>query len=217
MTVWQALSDSHGGFAPPWRSLVLAGIATAFYCLAGPAPEAWVYDRTAIANGEWWRLLSGHFVHGDGQHAFWDIAGVVLVGALLEPRLGRWWFPVLGGGLLAVDAWLWWGMSELVRYCGLSGVLNGILAAGLYRLWHEHRDPLVMLVGAAALSKILLEITIGQALFTDTLWPSLPVVHAAGWAGGLVIAWAGGSGNRPPRNVIGYLTWTGPTEHRRLP
>jgi hypothetical protein len=42
-------------------------------------------------------------------------------------------------------------------------------------------------MGAAA--KILVEINAGQALLTQTAWPSVPTVHAAGFLCGLVLAW----------------------------
>jgi len=81
----QTLSDIEsvrGGPTPPWRTLFLTGLALALYLLAGPAPEAWVYDRMAIADGELWRLMTGHLVHADGSHALWDIAALALLGAI---------------------------------------------------------------------------------------------------------------------------------------
>ena len=35
----------------PWLSVTLAGLVVALYAAFGPAPEAWVYDRAAIAGG----------------------------------------------------------------------------------------------------------------------------------------------------------------------
>lgn len=177
-----------GNTSLPWRSLLLSAIAVAAYRVFGAAPAAWVFDRVAIASGEWWRLISGHWVHSDPMHAGWDIGALLLLGALFEPRL-QWRLPlVLLAGSLAIDAWLWWGVPMLRYYCGLSGILNSLLIFGLLHLWHEMRHPLILLTMAGAAMKIALEIGAGQALLTSTAWPSVPTAHATGFLCGLVLA-----------------------------
>ena len=174
---------------PPWRSLLLGALAVAAYLVLGAAPEAWVFDRVAIAQGEWWRLVTGHWVHSDLAHAAWDIIALLLFGALFEARL-KWRLPlVLLVATVGVDMWLWWGEPALDHYCGLSGILNGLLIAGLLYLWRDLRHPLILLTAAGAALKIIVEINVGQALFTQTAWPSVPTVHAAGFVSGLVLVW----------------------------
>ena len=188
MTARSADYPRHGGFTLPWRALLLTAIATTAYLVLGPAPEGWVWDRTAIAGGEWWRLLTGHWVHTDSQHSLWDIAALLVFGLLFEARLG-WRLPlVLLLATAGVDAWLWWGQPDLLRYCGLSGILNGLLAAGLVQMWRDLRHPAVLLTAAAAALKIFIEAQAGQALFTQTAWASTPLAHAAGFLTGMV--WA---------------------------
>jgi rhomboid family GlyGly-CTERM serine protease len=187
MKAFEAFIGRHGSYALPWRSLGLAGIAVALFWLAGPAPEALVYDREALTDGEYWRLVTGHLVHSDTEHVLWDIAALVLLGGLFEQRLGRWLLPVLAGAALAIDCWLYWLLPEVSLYCGLSGVLNGMLAAGLLLMWNDRNDLVVLLVAAGAVSKIVVETANGGALFTDTLWPSLPIVHGVGFAAGLAV------------------------------
>lgn len=176
----------HGGITLPWCSLLLAAGAVLAYLVLGAAPGAWVFDRVAIARGEWWRLLTGHWVHSDPAHAGWDIAALLLLGALFEARL-KWRLPVaLLVGTVGVDAWLWWCDPALRYYCGLSGILNSLLIVGLLQYWRERRHPLILLTGVGAAVKILVEIDSGQALLTHTAWPGVPVVHAAGFLCGLV-------------------------------
>jgi len=177
----------HGSRALPWRSLGLAGVTLAAYLCLGAAPQGWVFDRLAITQGEWWRLITGHWVHGDPVHAAWDIGALVLLGWLFERRLQACLFSALAFGTLGVDLWLWWGGASLQYYCGLSGILNSVLGAGLLQLWRELRHPVVWLTGLGALGKTLLEIASGQALLTQTLWPSVPRAHAAGLLSGLLL------------------------------
>jgi rhomboid family GlyGly-CTERM serine protease len=180
---------SHGGIVLPWRSFLLGSGAVAAYLILGAAPEAWVFDRVAIAQGEWWRLVTGHWVHSDLTHAVWDITALLLLGALFEARL-QWRLPLaLLVATVGVDVWLWWGDPALRYYCGLSGILNGLLIVGLLHLWRDLRHPLILLTAVAAALKIIVEIHVGQALLTRTAWPSVPTVHAAGFLCGLVLVW----------------------------
>lgn len=178
----------HGGSSLPWRTLLLTVMALAIYLMAGAAPEAWVYDRGAIGQGEWWRLISGHWVHSDPEHAAWDIGALLVLGLLLESRLRNDLFRVLAFGAFGVDLWLWYREPALQFYCGLSGILNSLLALGLVALWRELRHPLVWITGVGAVTKIALEVAVGQALLTATAWPSVPAVHGAGFVCGLALA-----------------------------
>jgi rhomboid family GlyGly-CTERM serine protease len=177
-----------GGVSPPWRTLLLTAVALALYLMAGAAPELWVYDRFAITQGEWWRLVSGHWVHSDLEHATWDIGALLVLGLLFESRLKHGLFSVLAVATLGVDLWLWYFEPSLYFYCGLSGILNGLLALGLMSLWRDLRHPLVWMTALGALLKIAWEIGAGEALLTSTAWPSVPVVHAVGFVCGLLLA-----------------------------
>ena len=102
--------------------------------------------------------------------------------------------------------WLWWGEPALDYYCGLSGILNGLLITGLLYLWRDLQHPLILLTAAGAALKIIVEINVGQALFTQTAWPSVPTVHAAGFLSGLILTWSIWISLRTEREVPGvYL------------
>jgi rhomboid family GlyGly-CTERM serine protease len=189
MNAASGTGKSHGGSTSPWRSLLLGAAAVAAFVNFGAAPEAWVFDRVAIAQGEWWRLITAHWVHSDLTHAGWDIAALLLLGALFEARL-QWRLPVaLLVATVGVDVWLWWGEPALRYYCGLSGILNCLLILGLLCLWRDLRHPLILFIAVGAALKIIVEIVAGQALLTQTAWPSVPAVHAAGLVCGLLMAW----------------------------
>ena len=170
----------------PWLTLALSGSMALLYLVLGPAPPAWVYDRDAIVAGEWWRLVSGHWVHSDLPHLGWNLGATLLLGGLLELRDRRAWLIALAAGTGAVDAALWFGLPGLTRYCGLSGVLNAVLLPLLFALGRTVPARLLALSGALSLGKILTELAAGQALFTQAAWPSLPEAHLAGWLAGLL-------------------------------
>ena len=120
----------------PWRlhalplSIVL--ISTALALGGQTVTEALRYQRGAILDGQWWRLISGNLVHLGWSHLLLNLAGLVLVWLLFHHALSlRSWIVVtlasalaVGGGLLLFDPGIQW-------YVGLSGALHGLFAAGL--------------------------------------------------------------------------------------
>src|ERR1700680_2342648 len=73
------------------------------------------YDRTALAQGQWWRLLTAHLVHLDLRHALLNCVGLLLMWALFARDYSpRQWVLVLLGAALALDAGLWLGASGVM-------------------------------------------------------------------------------------------------------
>jgi rhomboid family GlyGly-CTERM serine protease len=143
------------------------------------------YERVAIGHGEWWRLVSAHWVHLDARHLLLDSAGLVLLWCLYarELRPGQ-WLLVLACATLAVDAGLWWGDPGLAWYLGISGLLHGAWAAGAMAQWlrGERRGALML---ALLAFKLLLERRAGASLVSAAL-PVVPLAHVFGALGGLV-------------------------------
>lgn len=155
--------------------LVLALLATLF-ALLGDSASHWLrYDRTAILDGQWWRLISGNLVHLGWPHLLLNLAGLILVWLLFRHTIStRNWIIVttlsavaVGGGLLMFDPALEW-------YVGLSGVLHGLFAAGL-----------VAALCAGSRADWLLLILFGAKLAWEQLVGTMP--GTAELAGGNVI------------------------------
>ena len=162
--------------------------------LAGPDVTAALrYERTAVLDGQWWRLVTGHLVHADAAHLAWNLAGAALVWWLFGAEYGRLeWLVIVLASAAAIDiAFLGW-MPGLDWYVGLSGVLHGCMAAGLAAWLARAHDPLVLLVAILFAAKLVFEHWQGPLPFTaGTL--ALPVVveaHSYGAIGGLAAALA---------------------------
>ena len=162
--------------------------------LAGPEVTAALrYERAAVLDGQWWRLVTGHLVHADAAHLAWNLAGAALVWWLFGAEYGRLeWLVIVLASAAAIDiAFLGW-MPGLDWYVGLSGVLHGCMAAGLAAWLARARDPLVLLVAILFAAKLVFEHWQGPLPFTaGTL--ALPVIveaHSYGAIGGLAAALA---------------------------
>ena len=136
------------------------GLLTAVLVLSWAGDEplrlALRYERTAALGGEYWRLLTGHFVHGTTAHLLLNLAGLAVVAALFarDYSLGG-WLLILGVSIAAIDIGFVFYEPQLQWYVGFSGVLHGALAAGAIAwIRHESRQLalglLVVLVGKLA-------------------------------------------------------------------
>ncbi len=187
MIAGPTLAQTHGGWRPPWVTCMLAVLVAGLYAAVGPAPEPLVFEPARLADAAPWRALSGHLVHSDLRHLAWNLAALLCLGTLYEsiaqPQPMR-YLGLLLAAALAIDLWLWALAPELARYCGLSGVLNALLAALVLRCWRLSRQPLYLLIGLAAAAKILIEAAIGGSLLPTTEWQAVPGAHAAGFLAG---------------------------------
>jgi rhomboid family GlyGly-CTERM serine protease len=141
-----------------------------------------------VLDGEAWRLVTGHFVHADAVHLGWNLLGVLLVGFLFARDYTPWqWLLILALAVAAVDVGFLLLEPQLQWYVGFSGVLHGLMAAGLVAWLHTARDPLTWVVSALFAAKLAWEHVAGPLPFTaESL--SLPVIreaHTYGAIGGL--------------------------------
>lgn len=127
------ITESPYGSAALWIgpcALVTAMLAVEFL---GDWGRSWLaFDRSAIAAGQWWRLLTGSFAHLGWYHWMLNTLGV-LVFVLLCPQplpLRFWARRVLLIGL-AMSVCLWFFVPGLGNYVGMSGVIHGLFLLGL--------------------------------------------------------------------------------------
>lgn len=90
------------------------------------------FDRARIGTGEWWRLVSGHFVHYGFYHLLMNIAALLLCGYVLlrDLSLGTYACLLLASAL-GVGVGLLTMSHQLDFYTGLSGILHSLIVTGL--------------------------------------------------------------------------------------
>jgi rhomboid family GlyGly-CTERM serine protease len=129
-----ALTDRNAEVWRGWALPASLGL-TAFVLQAGGLDVALRYERTAIAAGEFWRLVTGHFVHLGWRHLALNLIGLLLVWLLVGSAFTfRQWLTVIGVSVALVDAAFWWLSPELDWYVGLSGLLHAMLVAAALAL-----------------------------------------------------------------------------------
>lgn len=94
--------------------------------------ESLRYARDPLGEGELWRLLSGHFVHLGWTHWLMNTAALVAIWLLVGSARLLWqWLLIVGIVLATIDTGFWWLDEQLRWYVGMSGLLHGLLVAGL--------------------------------------------------------------------------------------
>jgi rhomboid family GlyGly-CTERM serine protease len=126
---------------------VVSGIAILLQAGGNPVREVLAYTRTGVASGELWRLLSNHFVHLGWTHMWLNLAGLALVSWLVG-RAYDWlrWLIVVLVTIVTIDAGFWFLYPSLGWYVGLSGLLHGLLVAGLYSGIRERDKESIVLL-----------------------------------------------------------------------
>jgi rhomboid family GlyGly-CTERM serine protease len=145
------------------------------------------YDRVALGAGEWWRVLTAHFVHLDWQHALLNALGLVLLWALFarDYSPGR-WAAIYSVAAAGVSAGLWFLNPEVQWYVGASGALHGVMAAGT--LAHLRRGDLDgWILAVFIVAKLGYEQWSGALPFSGTA-TTIVDAHLYGAVAGLALA-----------------------------
>lgn len=152
------------------------------------------YEREAILQGEYWRLLTGHLVHGSWLHLVLNGLGLGLVAALFarDYSLPAWLLIGLVS-VVAIDLGFVLYEPQLLWYVGLSGVLHGALAAGAVAWWRHESKLLALLLSVIFIGKLTWEQWHGALPLSGDL-PVVVDAHLYGAVGGVIagtILWLG--------------------------
>ncbi|MCH7373346.1 MULTISPECIES: rhombosortase [Aeromonas] len=107
------------------------------------------FDRTLIAQGEGWRIITGNLAHTNLWHLLLNLSGLAVLYSLFREYLTGWHLPAL---LLllstAVGLGIWWWCPQTQWYMGLSGALHGLFVWGAVQdIRHRRHSGWLMLLG----------------------------------------------------------------------
>jgi membrane associated rhomboid family serine protease len=126
-----------------------------------------------VGTGDWWRIVTGGFLHGGLLHIAFNMYFVYFLGTMLEPAIGKlrfgalYFVSLLGGSLGAL-------LVSFNSYTvGASGAAFGLLAAGIIAMRSRGIDPMQSGLG------MTLVLNLGITLL-------IPGISIGGHIGGLI-------------------------------
>lgn len=102
----------------------------------------------AVADGEWWRLVTGGFLHAGLFHLFLNMFILYILGSLLEPAMGRLRFGVVYFSALlsgSFGALLLSSPQQLT--VGASGAVFGLMGAAVVVMRARGLNPMETGIG----------------------------------------------------------------------
>ncbi|MBM3859910.1 MAG: rhomboid family intramembrane serine protease [Verrucomicrobia bacterium] len=148
-------------------------------------------SASAVAEGDWWRLLGAMFLHAGWLHLAMNMLGLLLLGPFVETNIGRLRFAAtyLFSGLasmLFVVVLAHLGVIEDDLLVGASGSIMGLIGATaivLLRNWRTARSR----VALQRLQRVAL--AIGLQIVFDLVTPQVSMAaHTSGVVAGSVVA-----------------------------
>jgi rhomboid family GlyGly-CTERM serine protease len=146
-----------------------------------------VFDKTAVTQGEYWRLLSGHFTHSSFSHAVWDIIAFSASLVWLATYSTRALIPSVVAGVLLVNILLLSNGSPINYYCGLSGILFSPLIAAAYLHAKHHKNVMGVMPLLLIVIKLIADLITQETVFVNTQWQAYPESHLMGAVAGLFV------------------------------
>ena len=134
-------------------------------------------QRTGVADGAWWRLVTSAFLHGGLLHLAFNMYALYLFGPFVEKALGTWRFVVAYLTMAVVASAFVYTLSDPGGFTvGASGAIFGLFALAL----------VLQLKAKVDVTGLLVLLAINALLSTrgNISWQG----HLGGFVAGLVIA-----------------------------
>jgi rhomboid family GlyGly-CTERM serine protease len=166
----------------------IAAVALLLQLGGEPVRTGLAWDREALQGGQLWRLATGHVVHLGWSHLALNLAGLGLVTWITGRAYGLLqWLLVLVLAIGAIDAGFWYLYRNLDWYVGLSGVLHGLLVAGLFA-GAMRRDREAIVLSILVIAKLAWEQAVGPLPGSESTAGGAVIVdaHLYGAVGGLL-------------------------------
>lgn len=134
--------------------------------------ETLIYQRQAISNGQWWRLLTAHFIHINTAHLTLNISSLLIIHYLLSSRYDKHLLLFIVICCFFVSVCLFLFSSDIIWYAGLSAIIHGLFIVSSYLSNHIKIAVKSTIIAAVTLK------TIAEQFFNSG-WLSSELIDAA--------------------------------------
>jgi membrane associated rhomboid family serine protease len=135
--------------------------------------EEGAISRGAIADGEYWRLLTAGFLHAGFFHLLFNMFSLYILGSLLEPAIGRLRFALIYAVSLLAGSFGALLVEPDALTVGASGAIFGLMGAAVVVMRNRGISPLESGLGVWIGLNLLITFTV-------------PNISIGGHIGGLI-------------------------------
>jgi membrane associated rhomboid family serine protease len=207
--VYTARNLSAGAAAPVTIALLAVNVATYVVSTLGlggsplfdPAPAFvgdWGLIGFGVADDQWYRLVTGGFLHADLMHLGFNMFALWILGRQLEPVLGRAAFGAIYGASLLAGSLGVMVADPRALTVGASGAVFGLFGYALVAQYARGINPMDTGLGGIILINLV---------FTFVV----PGISIGGHLGGLVGGVVAGALHDVVRPRLGLPAWIGTT------
>lgn len=168
--------------------LVIVTLAFIAFVFDSQIENLLIYNRNLVLDGQYWRLITGHFLHSNVNHFLLNSAAVALLWALHGEYYNYCnYLMIFITSALICSLGIYWFSSDILLYVGLSGILHGFFVWGaLTDIKHHEKTGYLLLIGVWA--KILHEQMYGASADVEQLIGARVATdaHLYGALGGIV-------------------------------
>ena len=147
------------------------------------------YNRAFVEQGDIWLMFTGHIVHLNWSHWALNMAGLAIVAFFFSRHASfRQWLLVIVVSMLVINIGIWWWLTDIRTYVGLSGVLHGLFLYGALREIRYYPLSGYVLV-AVLLAKLTWEFFFGALPGSEDMAGGrvLTEAHLLGAIGGILV------------------------------
>ena len=161
--------------------LLISCICLILALLNDPVSDFLRFDRSAIANGQLWRLITANLLHTNFNHMLINSAGLWLIWGIfwdIGNKKTQWSFLLFP--ILLNTSILYFLVPEVNYYVGLSGALHGtIIAFGIADFNSNKLTSIGLIIGVSI--KIAYELIMGSSEWTTSFIEADVVEEAHLW------------------------------------
>ena len=154
------------------------------------------FSDIGVADGEYWRLITGGFLHASILHIAFNMYLLYILGQLLEPAIGSVRFGVIYAVSLLAGSFGALLLEPQAVTVGASGAIFGLMGAAFFEMRHRGMNPFESGIG------FLILINLALGLFINNISVG---GHVGGLVGGALAIIAFQYGDRMRQPALGYI------------
>lgn len=180
----------------PYVSLVLTTVALLIHFYHPLRPQL-LYTRTALTDGDFWRLISCHWVHLNTDHLLWSAMTFLVLGSFCEIMDRMKYIMAVGISTVLIPLAIWFVMPNLQVYGGLSGLdcslYSLLIVLFIKREWNIQKWSWIIFYAIMLVllpAKIIYEMTSDSTIFVNSIHTNMvpvPLSHLAGGGVGFAV------------------------------